>query len=86
MKTTKETAKDINESWWKSTEHIQITLERKLKKFESEIRKDQDKITRHACAEIAVNEGSDECGFYTLHSSTSIHQAIMNTKAIKEEL
>lgn len=46
-----------------------------LSEFESEIRKDQDKITRHACAESSLSCDDLE----------SVHSAIINTKAIKEE-
>ena len=50
-----------------------------LNRFEKEIRKDQDKITRHACAENINN--SIETG-NKIHTTHAI-QIIMNTKMVK---
>ena len=66
-------------------EGLQISL--MLKDFEQEIRKDQDKITRHACAEASLCEyGQDVNAEYTWEDlddqRNTIHQAIINTKSI----
>ncbi len=48
------------------------------------IRKDQDKITRHACAEI-VSESRDVgngTGMYEVIEKNLVYQAIIDTKAI----
>ena len=47
--------------------------------FEADIRKDENKITRHACAEIANTTETDYGGDAIVKLRNNIHQAIMNT-------
>lgn len=51
------------------------TLRNAVDAFEKDIRKDQDKLTRHACAENVNNLG---CA-----GIDDAHATIMNTKTIK---
>jgi len=46
------------------------------------IRKDQDKITRHACAEIVLESRDVGTGMYEVIEKNVVHQAIINIKAI----
>jgi len=55
---------------------------KEIEQFESKIRKDQDKITRHACAEISITTQIDYDGDSVTKLRNAIHQAIINTKAI----
>lgn len=51
-----------------------------LKGFEQEVRKDQDKITRHACAENVIIEGTRKNYYHDW--MCSIERIIMNTKSV----
>ncbi len=44
--------------------------------------KDQDKITRHACAESITNIKKPYAGVVNHVSRDDVHSAIMNTKAV----
>jgi hypothetical protein len=96
MKTAKQAAAEIYLSCgmgdiFREDKATEVIME-VLKKFESEIRKDQDKITRHACAEeinLLENEPITDLltdTDYLVINLNDASNAIMNTKAIKEEL
>lgn len=56
-----------------------------VSKFADAIRKDQDKITRHACAEIISDMDAYESIEYHIGGAVDrndAHRLIMNTKAI----
>jgi len=58
MKTIEEAVKGILKIWWESTNPaipMEISVERILRQFESEIRADQDKITRNDCGSEIAN-------------------------------
>ncbi len=61
------------------------SIRRSLEKHEIEVRKDQDKITRHACAENINNIDNVEInGSYDNDylDSGKVHNTIMNTKTV----
>ena len=75
MKTAEERAEIIAQnSWYQSIAKLKIVIIEALK--------DQDKITRHACAETAKTEQIDYGGDSVIELKNSIYQAIINTKAI----
>ncbi len=97
MKTAKElTTEIIKIAKWTGVFNgeLEIHTEKLLSEFESEIRKDQDKITRHSCAEsvLSCDIKCENAGYDMIKPGSDhidideAHSAVMNTKAIKEEL
>lgn len=92
MKTAKETAIKILQG----VDHSKASVSAKikyvfefLKDFEKEIRKDENKITRHVCAEAVSKielHAIDGTQFDTgvREALKSVHQAIMNVNAVKK--
>jgi len=75
MKTVEERAEIIAQNSW----HQSIAT---LKIVVIEALTEQDKITRHACAETAKTERIDYGGDSVTKLRNAIFQAIINTKAI----
>ena len=89
MKTSREIADEIFEELNKSYIRLDPSISKDkcnliLETFEQSTRQDQDKITRHACAESVAKGVQRRIGGFTASQKfyDKAHQAIMNTKAL----